>query len=237
MIAFRVTGPAGRADEVDAAMQALLDGTKIGPTSPARPAAPLAIDGCRAEPGAKAANLLPDLTGAELATLGLLASFDGGGIEGKDETSGAVRFLPSRIPADLCLSTRLTIGNSEVAVLHGKDGPALSVDGRTRLIAVLNDAGGYLEVVHAPNFKRFVLLRHDIATTTLLGTFDAVPTDSQMQAIITGANQAAARPRVPVEFFPEKGPVIHVPSDAPAPVGNDASGPQAASAEVATSSR
>jgi hypothetical protein len=215
MIAFRVTGPTARVGEVDAAMRALLDGTRIGSSSPPHPARPLDIADCPAGSGESAARLLPDLEGAELAALGVLATLDGGGMEGKDGSSGEQRFLPARIPPELCLSTRLSVGNSPIAVLRGADGPPRAVDSRTRLVAILTDAGADIEGVHAPRFKRFVLIHHDIARTTLLGSFDGVPSDEQILAIVSGRDQPATRPRVPVEFRPGKGPVVHLPGPTP----------------------
>jgi hypothetical protein len=216
MVAIRITGPAERVAEVDAAMQAFLDSMLIGSPSPPHPAALLTIAPCSAGPPAGDAHLLPDANGAELVALGFLATLDGGGIEAEDKDHGGVTMMASRVPDHLCESSRLTLGSSIIPILRAEEGPALSIDGRTMLVAVLNDAGNYLEIVHSAKLGRYLLLHHDIARTAVLGSFDAVPSDAQIGDIIANPDNPAARARVPVTFQPDKGPNIHVPAAAPA---------------------
>jgi hypothetical protein len=211
IVAYRVSAPTARKAEVDAAMTALLAGTRFGSESPLYPAAPVTVTDCAPGTGKVAARVLPDPPGAELIGEGLIAAFDAGGEEMKDKQSDGTHFLPSRVPASFCLSARLAIGRNEVPVLRGAPGPG-GVDGRTLLVAVLNDAGAYLEIVGSLKTKRFVLLSHDIGRSAMLGSFDGVPSDEQIRDIVEHPDQAVALPRVPVVFTPGKGARIFVPS-------------------------
>lgn len=212
MIAFRVSGPPDRRTEIDAAMQSFLGQTRIGPASPAHPALPLEVADCAKSVGGRGARLLPDPADASLAAIGFLATFDGGGIEADDKDKGGLAFLESRVPPKMCLSSRLSVGTSRIPVLRGEDGPSRSVDGRTVLVAVLSDSGDYLEVVHAANLKRYVLLRHSIGGTAVLGSFDGVPSDDQVRAVIVERDNPAGRVRVPVRLHPEKEPEMYLPT-------------------------
>lgn len=211
IVKFRVTGPEARRAEVQSAMQALLNGVEFGRASQPRPAAPIAVGDCPSGSGERRANLLADPAAGEIAAHAFLATFDGAGIEATDE-SGARNDLPARVPADFCLSSRVDTRGGAVPILRAADGPPLSVEGRTVLVAVLSDSGILLEVVHAENLGRYVLLFHEVGRTTLLGGFDGVPSDAQISEIIDNPASDAARPRVPVVFRPGEGPRIYLPS-------------------------
>jgi hypothetical protein len=222
-----VSGPNARAAEVDAAMDGLLAGMMWG-ANPPRAAEPLSVRPCAAGEGSRDARLLPDPPGAEIAAHGFLATFDGGGIEGMD--GEARRDLPSRVPPNLCLSSHLDQERGSMQILRGPAGEPRSIDGRTRLVALLADNGMALEVVHASNLQRHLVLLHRMGETNLLGGYDGVPSDRQVADILYGRDQAAARARVTVRFPAEGGPELHILTPAPTATGVGATGSGSGSA-------
>ncbi len=97
-------------------------------------------------------------------------------------------------------------------ILRGGDGPALSTSGRTRLLAVLSDSGTWVEVVHAKNLGRYLMLYHKIGSTALLGGYDAVPSDRQIRELLNNPSSEAGRIRVPVTLKPNGGIHMHLPA-------------------------
>ena len=136
IVKIRISGPEARRAEVEAAMAALLQGVQFGRQNPWMAPHPLTVSDCPADAGRNAARPLPDPPGAEIAAHAFLATFDGGGNLATNEGDGSRNDLPPRIPDRLCLS-RLRLGNADIPLLRGEAGEAISVDGRTRLIAVL----------------------------------------------------------------------------------------------------
>ena len=104
----------------------------------------MTVSDCPAGTGEQDAGLLRDPPGAEIAAHAFLATFDGGGNTAVD-INGPRSDLPSRIPANLCLSSRIRIGQSSVPILRSPHGPTLSVDCRTRAVALMSDSGMCLE--------------------------------------------------------------------------------------------
>lgn len=210
IVKFRASGPEARRAEVEGALAALLRDVQFGAANPSMAPHPLTVADCPAGAGQTQAHMLPDPPGAELAAHGLLATFDGGGNAATDQGSHARRDLPPRIPDRLCLS-HIRIGERDLPLLRGEAGEALSVDGRTRVLLPLNDAGVALEVVHAANLHRYLVLYHEIGATSLLGGYDGVPSDSQLAEILAGGGSEANRIRVPVRFRPNQGPEMALP--------------------------
>jgi hypothetical protein len=214
MIKIRVSAPDGRRAEVDAAMEALLGGIRFGRQNPPGAASPIAVADCPAGAGRQDARPLPDPAGAEIAAHAMLATFDGAGILGTDE-AGRRADLPSRVPPELCLSSRIGVGQGQVPILRAADGPPISVDGRTRLVALISDSGTWLEVVHAANLGRYLMLFHQVGSTSLLGGYDGVPSDRQIADLLSNPQSEAGRVRVPVTFRPDGRTEMHLPDLAP----------------------
>jgi hypothetical protein len=212
IIRILASAPSARRGEAEATLTALLRGIEIGPASPVHEAAPIKVKDCAPGRGSISAKPLPDPAPEQLAAYGFLATFDGGGIEAVNER-GERDDLPSRIPPELCLSSV----SGGMPILRAEPGPPLSVDGRTMLVALVNDGGTILEVVHVENLHRYQLLYHAVGLTYVLGSFDGVPSDSQIVGILSYGNSAAARVRVPVTFRPGRGPAMSLPSLRSAP--------------------
>ncbi len=215
IVKLRVSGPQDRSNEVFAVMDDLLAGIRFDAAQLPRPAAPIALVDCSGGAGGRAARLLPDPVAAELTATALMATLDGGGEAGSD-SAGRQRTLPSRIPPSLCVSQRARIGNNTIPILRAAEGQRQAVEGRSLLVAFLNDAGGQLEVIHVENQRRYWLLRHDIGETILLGSYDAVPSDQQLLALLTGPRSDHSRIRARVGLTPDGNHQVSLPPAEPA---------------------
>lgn len=208
LIGMRVSGPAARRAEVDAAMRALLDGIQTGNDEPLRQVTPILLAPCTEPPPTQAARLRTDPPRTQILATALVGTFDGGGMEGKDQ-AGKIQVLPSRVPDTFC-ATDLKVGSGSHALLRAKDVPATAIDGRTVLAVLLSDSGRLLEVDH---FKDgYVLLFHDLGETDVLGVYDAIPSDAQIAAILDGTDREGSRIRVPIRFKPGQGVEINLPA-------------------------
>jgi hypothetical protein len=211
LVKLRVSGPAERQAEVFAAMDALLAGVRFSVPAQVRPAAPIAVADCPRGSGNGTARLLPDPVGAEMAAHVFLGTFDGGGPAATE--NGARRDLPSRVPAEMCMSRRARIGNSTVPILRTTSPAELGIAGQTRLVAFLNDAGGMIEIVYAENLRRHWMLRHGMGETAFLGSYDGVPSDDQILAILSNRNPDESRVRAVVRMTPDGRTQMHLPGD------------------------
>jgi len=217
IIKFRVTGPEARRGEVMAAMDALLANVRFNPASPARPAAPLAVSDCPAGAAQRDAALIENEEFAQLTAHGILALVDGAGEEARNE-NGTAAALPSRIPSTMCVSSR--IGQARVPILRPLSATGESPSGRTRAIVILSDSGTMLEIVQALTTPTHVLLYHQIGSTSVLGSFDAMPSDRQITAFFTERNNPATQVRVPIRLHPNGDTDMTLPSpeaERPAP--------------------
>jgi hypothetical protein len=205
-IKIRVTGPESRRREVDSAMDALLAGIEFGRQNPAQDPSPLTVTDCAPEQTQRDAHLLPDPPAEQLAAHAFLGTFDGGGMIATDE-NGARRDLPSRVPRELCLSGGVHVGaqsgGQTIPVLRAAAGPGLAIEGRTLLVAILSDSGTWIEVVHARNLDRYLMLFHQIGSTRLLGAYDGVPSDRQIAELLAGTQSEAARIRAVIRLTPD----------------------------------
>jgi hypothetical protein len=219
LVKLRVTGPESRKSEVEGAMAALLSGTKVGKGIAVHPAAPLSVAPCTGNEGGKNARMLPDPPAAEGAAHAFLGTFDGGGLEARERDGSGKTILGSRVPETFCRSDGVRVGDERVPVLRSLGGKATSIDGRTRLVVLLGDGGGMLELVEAPNLKRHLLLHHQVGRTAILGGWDGVPSDAQISALLAGGPNDTLRIRAAVELRPGKGDNIQLmtPPNAPRP--------------------
>lgn len=201
-IKIRVTGPADRRSEVKAAMDALLAGIQFGPESPARPASPITVSDCPSTQARPDAVLLPDPSQEDLAGMALMiGSLDGAGIAAIGTDSGSREHLPSWVPAELCRSGHLNLGRQTYPVLTSGDGPA-EIFGRTRLVAILSDSGTWIEVVQLPRRDSYLMLYHQIGATHVLGSYDRIPSNRQIEAMMREPANEAGRFRASVILRP-----------------------------------
>jgi len=199
IVKLRVSGPEARRAEVEAAMAALLDGLRFEGTIVPRAPAPLEVADCPA-PAAARAGRLPASNDDALGEV-LIGTFDAAGDEARRD-DGRIEVLPARFGPHWCLSTRARIGDSVVPILRadpGHPGEA-ALDGRSVVAAILSDSGTVIEVVQAPTPGRFVMLYHQIGAVSLLGAYDAPPSDEQIADIVSGADREGQRIRANVRL-------------------------------------
>lgn len=195
LIKIRVSGPQSRQSQVDAAMTALLDRMRFDGDRRPRAATPLTVSACgAAQPSARA---LPDGEFARQVEHWLVANLDGGGEEVRDEATDARSSLPSRIGANWCQTNRALPGNEPpLVILRAAADAADGIDGRSRMLVPINDAGRTFELVQWRD--RHILLHHDIGRTDLLGGYEGVPSDDQLVAILTGRDRDGGRIRASI---------------------------------------
>jgi len=215
LVKLRVSGPEARKQEVESAMAALLAGIRVPKGTTVYPARPLSITPCPKGEGSSGARMLADPATGEKLAQAFLGTFDGAGIEAKVAGTQKTTVLPSRVPTAFCRSNEVVVGDAHIPVLRSADAAPEAVDGRTRLIVILSDSGSMLELVYLTNFKRYLLLHHDIGGTALLSGWDGVPSDAQIANWLSGADNEATRTRAIVRHSPGKADSIDI-ADTPA---------------------
>ena len=204
ILKLRVSGREERRADVEATMTALLAGLRFQRTLQPRPAAMLDVTDC-STPSTTPANLLPDDVGT-VGVMALLGTIDGAGVEAHVVATGGTTLLPGRVGTAWCVSMRTRIGNSNYQILRARPPLASgSVDGHSMIMVPFNDAGTTLEAVRIINGDRVILLFHEIGRTSLLGTYDAVPSDEQVANILSGADEPGTRFRAVATLRPGQG--------------------------------
>jgi hypothetical protein len=210
LVKLRVSGPEARKADVEAVTTALLNGVRIGNSHKVYPAAPVTVAPCAAGAGQASARMLPDPPASDMTGIAMLGSMDGAGVEAKKKNGAGTTIMPSRVPGSFCRSGLLTVGNAQIAVLRSAASAPEAIDGRTRMLVLLSDAGGTLELVETAQAKRFLLLHHQVGGTDILSSWDGVPSDAQVQGFLTGSDEAATRTRASIRLRPGKGNEINV---------------------------
>ncbi|HEV2815980.1 MAG TPA: hypothetical protein VGW40_01965 [Allosphingosinicella sp.] len=211
IVKLRVSGPEARRAEVEGAMTALLDGLRFEGEIVPRPPAPLEVADCPAPSTARAGRRRDneDDAPAEL----LVGTMDGAGNEARREPEGRTEVLPPRFGSRWCLSTRARIGDSVVPILRVDPGrPAeTAIEGRSVVVAILSDSGTVIEIVEALTPRRFIMLYHEIGGVSLLGAYDAPPSDEQIADIVSGADREGQRIRASARLRPNGNTEMEVP--------------------------
>jgi hypothetical protein len=200
IVKIRVSGPNGRAADVEGAMTALLAALRFEGELQPRAAAPLEVADCEA-PAAPPARMV-NIDAAEAMALTLIGTFDAGGDEPRDNQGNRLAPVAARMATRWCQSTLLNIGNSRYPVLRAGGGAPAGEYGRSELIVPINDAGTALELVRLADRGRFVLLYHEIGRTSVLGTYDGPLSDEQLAGILNGSDREGTRIRASVDHLP-----------------------------------
>jgi hypothetical protein len=214
IVKLRVSGPEARRAEVEAAMTALLAGLRFdGDIQPA-PAAPFEVGDCQG-PRPGPARMI-EVRGEDLLAQALLATFDAAGETARDERGHHLDPVLARTGTRWCLSTTARIGQSSYPILRAPPGAASDgLGGRTVLIVPMTDAGRTLELVETREPHRFTLLHHSVGATDILGSYDGVPSDDQLAAILSGADEPGTRIRASVQHHADGNTNIDVPTPTP----------------------
>jgi len=197
MVKIRVTGPEARRAEVERVTTDLLDGIRFEGDAP-RAAEPIELVDCPAAGPAPPAALLAE--SADEAMEDAIMSHATGG--------------PPTVPQRWCVSSRRRTGNFSLPILRAVVGPPGEDSRRSVVFAFLTDSGGALEVAERRfrNRLRYALMHHGTGQTRVLGSWDAPPTDSQVEAVIAGTDPAGGRARATIQYQSsgDSGITLHV---------------------------
>ncbi len=184
MVKLRVSGPEARRAEVEAAMAALLESLRFDPAEPIRPATTLDPPYCPPNQVADA-RVRPDSGAEVMMDVLTFGTLDPTG--NPKATPGDPARRQSRIGDRWCRQL-LAAGASGITLLRLTGVPAGSAEeqGKSLLLVLYSDAGETLEVARTHDGKRYVMLNHQIGSTSLLASFDSLPSDRQIVQVLTG---------------------------------------------------
>lgn len=212
MVVTRVTAPASRRAEADAAFDTLVAGLRFDGKAKPVPAMPLKMAAACPETSANRAKPLADKNQAGMA---LLASLIGGSIVLEDKkgakkgTASEERSLPA-FPNNgrsaLCVSGATKDGH---AILR----PASSADGDVAII-LLNDAGRMITAEPVLFGKGYTIKRYDIAQVEVFGSFETMPNNAQLSAMLDGSDKDGGKRRSRTVFTTDGNTSIEINSDA-----------------------
>jgi hypothetical protein len=178
------------------------------------PATAFKLAGPCPAPNEKPARFLGDKASN---TNAMFASLLGGSITVKDETKGTVTVeapplaFPRNGASTLCIRGKVEAGNrGPLAMLA----PASADDGQIALV-LLDDAGGTIAVeplllLGKDIGKGFVVKHYGIGFVDVLGSFDRMPNQAQLGAIIGGTDTHGAMVRSSTSFTPDGKTTIHI---------------------------
>jgi hypothetical protein len=175
IIVLRVSGPASRATEIAANMDALTSGLTFGRNNPVK-AHVIRTEDCAGRSDPDAAIVKP--TGAEVAALVIMAVG-----ETRDENGRALEDVLGRVPDRLCLARS---GGTEGAVeltykVRGKTAGIYA----PRLFHLVGDAGFVVEATApAKHPERVILLRHAIGGLEAYGLVSGPPSFTQVESVV-----------------------------------------------------
>lgn len=200
MIGLRVTGPTGRRSEVEGGLDALLAGLRFdGKDKPMSVASLKLAAPCPASDDKPAKSLSDKTAGANALLGGLL----GGAIVIRDERSGTTNMMarPLAFPANgaqaLCVRGQVHVGDGMVDMLQPADAAAAAL-----ALIVLDDAGGTIAIEPAILGNGFVMKHYAIGHIETLGSYDRIPTATQIGAILEGRDAKGAMVRSNTLFTP-----------------------------------
>lgn len=212
IVKLRVSGPDARASEVFAGMDALLAGASFAGDKPAVAAPLLAVSPCNDK---DRANARPSSETMESALLDVtkLAVLQLGGPTASDK-AGDPNWRLDHLGQSYCLAEPASGAAGRPWILHPTgQKPATADVPRTELLALIDDAGGMIEVLKLG--KSYRILLHQIGFTKLLGAFESIPSDAQIRAIVAGKDKRGARSGAGIQLFPGKSPAILIGSSLP----------------------
>lgn len=192
IVKLRVSGPESRRADVERTMTALLAETRFQGRDQPQPARAMRISGdCPATPAAQTATLRA-LNGAEAA---------------EDAIMTAAAALPERsgregFPRSWCLSSRRQSGPYAMPIWRIPPSSAAEDSRRSVALAMMNDSDGVIEVVERRfrDRSRYMLIWHSTGRTNILGSYDGLPTDAQITALLSGNDAAGERARAVIDY-------------------------------------
>lgn len=208
IVKLRVFGPESRRADVERTLAAFLEGIRFEGDIVPRPAQPIELVDCPPAAAAPAAALLPP-TAAEAMEDAIMAV-----------AVGLHDNEPSSFPRRWCVSSLRQVGPYALPTLRVLPSAPSEDSRRSVAVAIVNDSGGALEIVERRfrNRSRFVLLFHGIGRTLVLGAYDALPTDAQINAVLGGSDPAGGQARATIGYQAsgDSNITLHVMPDEPA---------------------
>lgn len=192
ILKLRVSGPEDRRAEVEATMAALLGGIRIAGETQAAAATPINAAACPPSSGRRARLLPADDAEAAMDAIMAHTPVDRARREAERPMTGWCRSTGYRAPG----ATGPTLALRDLT-------PGTGSDTWRRVQAVLiADNGTMFEVVERRfrNRTRYILIHHEIGRTLVLGSYDSVPTDDQLRAIVTGEDREGGRVRASIAY-------------------------------------
>lgn len=184
MVKVRVSGPMARKTEVEQALDAFLSGLAVSDKSRLAPASDLQVTECPAKPKkAKPVSIgadIPELRGNPLAQALVGATLASGDV-GKDKPEFPVTIAENGA-RPLCVRERVASGEFDIPLMQ----PSGETDRPSTVIALVDDAGGVVEMRKAPDSDRYLVFVHQMGRTLNLGFYDRPLTGEQVRIVLSG---------------------------------------------------
>lgn len=183
MIKVRVSGPADRAEEIVANLDALAVGLKFGKGSEPLPAHIIQTEPCNiASPSANGELIKPKGEDAMAVAIMAIPVFI-------DQKESAVADLTERVPDRLCLAESSWDGKIPLLTLRTVKSIGAGIF-EPKVFQLYGDAGQMIEVTRATRGpKESYALRHGIGRLILYGGFATEPTADQLTLIRRSSDQ------------------------------------------------
>jgi hypothetical protein len=182
IVKLRVTGPAARAADAMAALDALIAGTTVESDATVHPVSPLRIGAPCPATDAPEPRLL---TGEEENAALLVAAVSGGSmIDAKSEDAPALAF-PANGAIPACVRGRVAT-EAGFELLQPADQPQPAV-----MLMVLDDLGTTIAVEKSPIGRGYVVKRYQLGQMDVAGSLDRAPTGAQFVKMLTTKDSPA----------------------------------------------
>lgn len=200
IVKLRVSGPESRRADVERTMTALLEEIRFEGDIVPRAAEPIALVDCPPAAAAPAAALLAT-NAADAMEDAIMAVAVG---LHDDRRAGATerRADPPRFAPRWCVSSLRQAGRYALPTLRALPSAPTEDSRRSVAVAILNDSSGVVEVVERRfrNRSRYILLHHSTGQTRVLGAYDALPGDAQLNAVLGGTDAAGGQVRATIDY-------------------------------------
>lgn len=178
---IRLSGPAARQAEIEAALDAMIGGIAVSPSAPIDPVAEPQVGDCPVPPGepAKPEQLSVKIPGIkDPGAQMLLGAIMAGGVPDKDKPPFPTSIADNgRRP--VCVRYHIKIGDNVLDMMQ----PAGDTAKPEAIIGVVNDAGRTIEMRRGEDGLYLVHL-HDIARTSNYGAFDRPLGPNQVAGVL-----------------------------------------------------
>lgn len=200
IVKLRISGPESRRADVERTMAALLEEIRFEGDIVPRAAEPIELVDCPAAAAGPTADLLA-LNTADAMEDAIMAVAIGLHEDGREDRTERGAGSPPFARA-WCVSSLRQAGPYALPILRALPSAPPEDSRRSVAIAILNDSGGAIEVAerHFRNRSRYMMLHHSTGQTRVLGAYDALPSDAQLNAVIAGTDAAGGQARATIDY-------------------------------------